>query len=368
MKHQGRHFTEGALRSAGFWIVGAKRLVASLIGRCFTCRRLRGKTAHQQMGNLPADKVNPSAPFSHVGVDVFGPWSVSVRKTRGGSANAKRWAVLFTCMATRAIHIEVIEEMTSDSFINALRRFVALRGPIVALRSDRGTNFVGAAGKLEFDALFKEDGPVLHHLRQSGVTWSFNPPYAHHMGGSWERLIGVARRVLDAILLDAKRKPLTHEVLCTFMAEVSAIVNSRPLVPISHDPDSPLVLTPSMLLTSKCGQEHVQFDSTDIKQTYKDQWKHVQVLANTFWKHWKEEYLQTLQQRRKWTDRQPNICENDIVLIKDSTAHRNDWLIGLVTRSFPSTSDSLVRTAEVRVASSNGPTYYVRPVTELVPL
>jgi hypothetical protein len=368
MKHQGRHFTEGALRSAGFWIVGAKRLVSSMIGRCFTCRRLRGKTGHQQMGNLPADKVNPSAPFSHVGVDVFGPWSVSVRKTRGGSANAKRWAVLFTCMATRAIHIEVIEEMTSDSFINALRRFVALRGPIVALRSDRGTNFVGAAGELEFDALFKEDGPVLHHLRQSGVTWSFNPPYAHHMGGSWERLIGVARRVLDAILLDAKRKPLTHEVLCTFMAEVSAIVNSRPLVPISHDPDSPLVLTPSMLLTSKCGQEHVQFDSTDIKQTYKDQWKHVQVLANTFWKHWKEEYLQTLQQRRKWTDKQPNICENDLVLIKDSTAHRNDWLIGLVTRSFPSTSDSLVRTAEVRIASSNGPTYYVRPVTELVPL
>jgi hypothetical protein len=367
VKHQGRHFTEEALRSAGIWIVGAKRLVASVIQRCFLCKRLCGNLAVQQMASLPADRVLPSAPFSHVGVDVFGPWSVVARKTRGGLANAKRWSAIFTCMATRAIHIEVLEEMSSSSFINALRRFVALRGPVVELRSDRGTNFIGAAGELSANVLFVEDGPVQKHLLKSGITWKFNPPHASHMGGSWERMIGVVRKILDSMLLDMRRKPLTHEVLCTLMAEVCAIVNSRPITPVSHDSDFPLVLTPSTLLTMKCGQQQVPCDSSDLKDIYLQQWKHVQVLSNFFWKHWKTEYLQSLQQRRKWESKKPNLKEGDLVLLKDAGAHRNDWPIGFVNRTFPS-GDGLVRSVEVRVVGDRGPTTFVRPITDLVPL
>lgn len=96
------------------------------------------------MADLPADRVTPSPPFSAVGVDTFGPWPVVARKTRGGLAESKRWAILFTCLASRAIHIEVVEEMRSSAFINALRRFVAIRGPVREFRSDRGTNFIGA--------------------------------------------------------------------------------------------------------------------------------------------------------------------------------------------------------------------------------
>ncbi|XP_070203432.1 uncharacterized protein [Littorina saxatilis] len=277
VKHQGRHFTEGALRSNGFWIVGAKRLVASVIHQCFQCRRLRGKPAHQHMASLPADRVTPSGPFSHVGVDVFGPWSIVARKTRGGLASAKRWAVVFVCMAIRAIHIEVIEDMSSSSFVNALRRFIALRGPVTELRSDRGTNFVGAAGELGINSEFVED--VNKHLTQSRITWKFNPPHASHMGGSWERMIGTVRRILDSMLQDQRRKALTHEILCTLMAEVCAIVNARPITPISHDPDSPFVLTPSMLLNLKCERDQVPLDSVDIKDIYKSQWRHVQHLS-----------------------------------------------------------------------------------------
>ncbi|XP_070206448.1 uncharacterized protein [Littorina saxatilis] len=365
VKHQGRHFTEGALRSNGFWIIGAKRLVQSIIQQCFLCKRLRGKLAHQKMASLPADRVLPSAPFSHVGVDVFGPWSVVARKTRGGLSNAKRWAVIFTCMAIRAIHIEILEEISSSSFINSLRRFVALRGPVTELRSDRGTNFVGAAAHLQVDALFVEDGPVHKHLLKSGITWRFNPPHASHMGGSWERMIGVVRRILDALLLDMRRKPLTHEVLCTLMAEVCAIVNSRPITPISHDPDSPLVLTPLMLLTMKCGQDQIPCDSSDLKEAYKHQWKHVQVLSNTFWK---QEYLQSLQQRRSWKSEEENIEEGDLVLLKDAETHRNYWPVGLVIRTFPSDSDTLVLSAEILVIKNQEPVNYTRPITELVPL
>ena len=116
--HQGRHLTEGAIRSGGFWTVGSKRLVASVIYKCITCRKLRGKLEWQKMADLPKDRLDPSPPFSYVGVDTFGPWSVVFRRTRGGVANQKHWAILFTCLTTRAVHIEVIEELSTSSFIN----------------------------------------------------------------------------------------------------------------------------------------------------------------------------------------------------------------------------------------------------------
>lgn len=200
------------------------------------------------MADLPADRLTPEPPFTTVGLDVFGPWTIMTRHTRGGSAKSKRWAVLFTCMSTRAVHIELLETMSTDSFINALRRFFSIHGPVKLLRSDRGTNFVAACKELGINT----DGTVIRkYLQEKGCSWVFNPPHASHMGGSWERLIGVARRILDAMLRQTGPTQLTHEVLSTFMAEVTAIMNARPLVPISTDPDSPVILTPAMLLTQK---------------------------------------------------------------------------------------------------------------------
>ena len=126
--HQGRHITEGAIRNAGLWITGAKRLVSSVIYKCVSCRRGHGKLLTQKMADLPAIRLKPSPPFTYVGVDCFGPWSVTTRRTRGGSADSKRWAALFTCMCCRAVHIEVLEQMNTPFFVNALRRFYAIRG------------------------------------------------------------------------------------------------------------------------------------------------------------------------------------------------------------------------------------------------
>ena len=137
-KHQARHFTLGLIRSSGFWIVGSKRAVNSTINNYIKCTKLRGRQQMQKMANFPIDRLTPAPPFSYGGLDIFGPWLVSARRTRGGMAISKRWAVLFTCLTTRAIHIEVIESMDASCFINALRRFLALRGPAVQLRSDCG--------------------------------------------------------------------------------------------------------------------------------------------------------------------------------------------------------------------------------------
>ena len=184
------------------------------------------------------------------------PWEIVTRKTWGGAANSKRWAKLFTCLVSRAIHIEIVEEMSSSSSINALRSFLALRGQVKLIRSDRGTDFIGASEEMKIDTIKIENGPIQQFLQTSGNTWKFNVPHASHMGCIWERM------------------------LVTFMCEVCAIINSRPITLISTDPDEPLIISPSIILTRKVDFLPVVSDSLDIKDIQRAQWKHVQVLAD----------------------------------------------------------------------------------------
>ena len=363
--HQGRHITAGALRAAGFWVIGAKGLVSSLLHQCVTCRKLRGKLETQIMAELPACRLRPVPPFTYVGVDTFGHWTVVSRRTRGGCANSKRWAILFTCLTVRAVHIEVVEQMSTSSFINALRRFVSIRGKVLEYRSDRGTNFVGSTDNVRTDAVNIEDPAVRQFLLGEGTKWIFNPPHSSHFGGVWERMIGVARRILDALLLEHSTKELTHEVLVTFMAEVSMIINSRPIVPISSDPENALILSPNVLLTQKENEDVLPLQNIDTREMYKSNWKHVQVLAEKFWKRWKDEFLQNLQTRRKWKTVKENIKEGDVVMLREKDMKRCDWPTGVVEEAIQS-EDGRVRKAKVRLIRRGHPVEYLRPVSEMV--
>ncbi|KAM7402818.1 hypothetical protein PAMP_018029 [Pampus punctatissimus] len=365
VRHQGRHFTEGAIRAAGFWIVGGKRAVSSIIFNCVTCRRLRGKQQEQIMSDLPEDRVCTDPPFTCVGLDVFGPWPVTVRKTRAGQAEAKRWAVIFTCMSTRAIHIEVIESMDTSSFINALRRFFAIRGAAKMLRSDCGTNFVSACRELHIDKKGCHNDKINTYLGNSGCEWHFNPPHASHMAGSWERMIGVSRRILDAMLLQHGKVKLTHEVLVTFMSEVTAIVNARPLTAVSTDPEHPEILTPAMLLTQKAAAPPVIPGHFDDRDLFRAQWRRVQYLANVFWGRWKREFLSELQPRRKWRTPKPNLQVGDVVLLKDGQEHRNNWPLAVIAKTFPS-QDGRVRKIQVQISRNGEQRLYLRPISEVI--
>ena len=285
------------------------------------------------------------------------------RKTRGGYAEHKRWAVIFTCLVIRAIHIEVIHEMSSSSFINALRRLIALRGDVKLIRSDCGTNFVGAAKELRADVVDIEGSQMKDFLAQKRITWRFNPPHASHMGGVWERMIGVSRRILDSLLRDHKH--LTDEVLITLMAEVCQIVNARPIAGIPSDPYTPVPLSPTMLLTLKDTHTVDAFDMEDFssKDLYKKQWRCVQELSNRFWKRWRNEYLTQLQHRRKWQEEQRNLREGDVILLRDKTAHRSEWPLGIVVRAYES-KDSRVRKVDVRVGQDQK--VFSRPTSEVV--
>ena len=221
------------------------------------------------MSDLPTCRVTPSPSFTYVGFNTFGPWSIVTRKTRGGAVNSKRWAIMFSCLSSRALNIEVIEDMSASCFINALRRLIAIRGPVKEFNSDRGTNFVGAVAELGMNQVNIEDDKVKSLLYKQGSTWFFNPPYASHTGGSWERMIGLVRRILDSMLCSVSAKSLTHEVLCTLLAEVMCIINSRPITPVSSDPSSPFVLSPNSLLTQKMNSEIEYLQGLDLKDMYK---------------------------------------------------------------------------------------------------
>ena len=364
--HQGRQITHGAIRQAGFWLIGGHRLVAKELSLCVVCKKLRGPVVEQRMADLPADRTEVAPPFTNVGFDVFGPWSVQTRKMRGGAANSKRWGLVFTCLSSRAIHIEVLESMDASSFICALRRFFALRGPAALLRCDRGTNFIG--GKSELDGALKEmeQQKIERYVKDQGCEWIFNPPHASHFGGAWERQIGTIRRVLDAMFAELGSTQLTHELLVTLMAEVTAIVNARPIAAIPSDVDDPQPLSPAMLLTMKTrplGPPPGDFMSPDLYA--RRRWRRIQYLADQFWLRWRREYLQSLQTRKKWQEPQRDLTVGDVVLVKEEGAYRNDWPMGRVAAAVKS-EDGRVRTVEVAVVKEGKKKTFRRPIKELI--
>lgn len=242
VQHQGRGMTMNELRANGWWILGSSRAVSSYIFKCVKCRKYRRKTENQSMGDLPVDRTEPTPPFTYVGMDCFGPIYV-----KDGRKELKRYGLILTCLCSRAIHIEVVDDLSTDSFLNALRAFMAIRGNVRQLRCDKGTNFVGA--QREFANLMKDMDQ--EKVKVLGCEFLMNPPSASHMGGVWERQIRTIRSVLSAIL-DQSAKRLDSTSLRTLLYEVMAIINSRPLsVEHLNDPTGPEPLTPNHILTMK---------------------------------------------------------------------------------------------------------------------
>ena len=185
VKHQGKGITMNEIRSSGFWFVGCSQVVSSHIFQCVTCRRLRSSTSEQKMADLPEDRTDPPPPpppFTYCGVDCFGPFY-----NREGRKEHKRYGLLFTCMASRAVHIEILEDMTTDAFIKALRCFIALRGAVKQVRSDQGSNFIGAQHELKNALNEVKNARIKAYLAEQGCDFLMNVPHASHMGGVWER-------------------------------------------------------------------------------------------------------------------------------------------------------------------------------------
>ncbi|XP_022523726.2 uncharacterized protein LOC111191896 [Astyanax mexicanus] len=366
--HQGRGITINELRSNGIWVIGCSNAVASHIYKCVSCRRYRRSTQDPKMADLPEERMEMTPPFTYCGIDCFGPFYVKEARKE-----LKKYGLLFTCMCSRAIHIEMLDDLTTDAFINALRTFIAIRGHVRQLRCDQGTNFVGA--KREFLNAMKD----LNHeqLKTHGCEFIMNVPSSSHMGGVWERQIRTIRNVLTGIL-DQSAKRLDSTSLRTFLYEVMAIVNSRPLTTEHlNDPRSLEPLTPNHILMMKSdiiAPPPGQFVSQDLY--LRKRWRQVQFLSNEFWTRWRKEYLLNLQQRLIWQKERRNTKVNDIVILQEDNSPRNQWRLAKVTEVYPST-DERVRKVKLLISDStldgqgkrtSKPVYLDRPVQKIVVL
>ena len=366
--HMGRDLVLSQLRQK-YWIVRANSLTRIVLKNCFKCKKLYGKPGEQLMSDLPATRVcGDVAAFAHTGLDYFGPFIVY-----HGRKSEKRYGVIFTCMNTRAIHIEISHSLTTDSFINSLRRFLCRRGNVKTITSDNGTNLV--CGNKELKDSIKEwnQASIDNNLKQVGIQWKFNPPAASHFGGVFEREIRTIRKILTSLLADQPIK-LNDENLCTLMCEIESILNNRPLTELSNDPVNFDALTPNhlLLLGSQISFPPGLFDKKDIYA--KRKWKQVQYLANTFWQRWRKEYLVLLQQRQKWQDTKENFNINDLVLVSDVNLPRNDWPLARVVKIYPD-KNGLVRSVRVKLSKCKFSSNTVfqtseidRPIVKLVKL
>ena len=360
--HSGRRMTMNAVQQAEYWIVGLRTAVTRHIWNCVDCRKLRGPAGSQKMANLPKDRLEPAAPFTYSAVNCFGPFTI-----KEGRKELKRWGVLFTCMSSRAIHIETANSMDTSSFLNAYRRFVCRRGPIRQLRSDRGTNFIGGKNELSAAMTEMDDSRIAQELLKTNCDWfitNFNVPHASHMGGTWERMIRCARNALASLLLKNGQQ-LDDELLRTLMTEAESIVNSRPLTFIeTSSPDMLTPICPSHLLTLKTKVVQPLPGVFVREDLYcRQRWRRVQYLANQFWTQWRNQFLPTLQQRQKWIKTKTNMAVSDVVLLVDESLPCCQWPLGRVVTVHPS-SDGLVRKVTVKTASSE----YDRPVHKVIPL
>ena len=312
------------------------------------------------MADLPVDRVSPGDPaFTHAGLDFFEPFLV--KKGRG---TEKRYGRLFTCLNTRAVHIEIAHSMDTDSFVNCLLRFIARRGQPKMIRSDNGRNFVSGERELreEYDrwmANQKGVAQLQHELSNRRITWKFNVPYASHMVGVWERQIRTIRRVLSGL---SRTHRLSDEQLVTLMTVSEGLVNNRPLTSVSDDPRDMESLTPNHLLLLKpVAVPPGLFGESDLCSRKK--WRHTQYLADLFWKRWIREYLPLLRERTKWTKPSENVRVGDLVIMIDFLLPRNEWVLARVLEVFPG-PDGYVRSARIRTAKGE----LVRPISKLCKL
>ena len=356
--HTGTEWTLGLVRRE-FWLTKGRASVKSVISPCMTCKRLFSQPQEQFMAPLPPERISPGLPvFSYVGIDCFGPYLV-----RNYRSDIKRNVCLFTCLASRAIHLEVLCSMETSAMINALRRFIARRGAPIKAFSDQGTNLTGAYGELKasWSHIPKEELQS-YATNSAGFEWIFISPKSPWKGGAWERLVGVSKHVAQGIrgVLNQNTR-LNDEVLSTLFCEVENMVNNRPLTKVNDDVNDYSYISPNHLLIGRAGSDIPpgKFSPDDV---YRKAWRHAQNLATRFWKIWVRLYLPELQKRQKWLSKRDNMKEGDLVLLLDESCPRGLWPLAVVSK-VKCGRDDLVRSIELKSRTSKPLT---RPVNKTV--
>lgn len=356
-----------------YWIPQGRSAVRKVLRNCLVCRKHEGGPYKMpMMAPYPKSRVSQSIPFSGTGLDYLGPILVNhCGETR------KRWICLFTCVVTRAVHLELLQDMTTEEFLYGFRRFISTRGTPTQIISDNASQF--KLGGEIVHSVWKgviRNGNVQSYISNLGIHWKFITELAPWMGGFYERLVGLVKRSLRKTL---NRKLLSEVQLHTTVKEIEAVVNSRPLVYVGDDINSRITLTPSqfLCLNPNLGVPEIDCnlsDPTFIPYTSNSEkllklWKKGQKLLDVFWKMWREDYLMSLRERMQTYLKDGKVHSSfspdigDVVIIKDDIP-RGLWKLGRIFTLIPG-KDRKIRTAKIQLASGK---VIGRPLNLLYPL
>ena len=365
LMHSGVKDTLTQLRSR-FWIVKGRQFVRKTLHKCMICRRFIGKSyCCPAPPPLPECRVKEAFAFSSIGVDFAGPLYVKNPE--------KAWICLYTCCATRAVHLDILTDLSTDSFIRSFRRFVARRGFPNRVISDNGKTFKGADKAIQ--AMLRHS-MVKKFLSDLNIKWQFNVERAPWWGGLFERLIRSMKQCLRRVIGRAR---LSLDELSTAVVEVEGILNSRPLTYVSTEElEEPL--TPSHLLVGHrifnmpqpnySGDEDYENDvpATGLTQRF----KYLNTVLTHFWNRWRKEYLSELREGHRYSKKNGGnkikIAVGDVVLVHDQDLPRTLWRLAVVERLIEGT-DGEIRAAEIRVKSGKqASSLFRRSVQHLYPL
>lgn len=340
-----------------YWPLGGKNLVRSLVRNCLTCFRVSPSQERYIMGNLPSDRCTPSRPFLISGVDYAGPFSLKDRLTRNPKI-IKAYIALFVCFSTKAIHLELVSDLTSNCYIAALRRFMSRRGKCVRIYSDNSTTFVGAAKEIKFLIKQNEDS-ITTELSKDNIEFSFIPARAPHFGGLWEAGVKTVKYHLKRVIGNV---PLTFEDFYTVLCQIEACINSRPLYSLSTDPNDYSPLTPAHFLIGEPFNSALPSPSLlDVKENLLSKYQRFQKMVQHFWSRWSKEHVSNLQVRTKWQQHCNEIIKPGLlVLVKEDGIPPLKWCIGRVIHTHPG-SDGVIRAATIKNNSGT----FKRPVVKL---
>ena len=347
-----------AALSSRYWIVAAREVIRKWEKECMECRRRKGKPGEQIMAPLPIARLQTSLrAFSRTAVDFGGPF-ITVQGR--GKSRQKRYLCLFTCLATRAVHLEIAFGLDTCSFLNAFYRMVNRRGLPEEMYSDNGTNFKAADKELKDLIQQLDQEKVKESISNKRIVWHFNPPLAPHFGGVHEAMIKSAKKSINAILGNADN---TDEELMTAFIGAEALINSRPLTYQSANPHDDVPLTPNHFLHGQIGGQFAPSSVDNTQYNPRKRWRRIQELVRHFWHRWLREWIPTLGSRKKWHRERRDVRVGEVVLVISPETSRGNWPMGRILEVYPG-NDGRVRVAKVQVGDGS----LIRSVNKLCPL
>ena len=343
-----------------FHVIGLHKAVRSITRACITCRRINVRPQPQMLGQLPMERVTPDSVFDRVGVDYAGPVYVKYGYTRKPTV-IKSYICLFVSLSVKAVHLELVSDLSTDAFIASLRRFTARRDKPTLIWSDHGSNFVGAARELkelaEFLGQQQVQGLISDFCTCQNIQWKFIPEHSPHFGGLWEAAVKSAKTHLKRVVGEVK---LTFEELATVLAQIEACLNSRPLAPLTTDDDGVEVLTPGHFLIGRPLQSIPDPSFSYRSISLLRRWHLCQALVRHFWQRWYLEYITTLRRFTKWHHPTRNACVGDVVVLREDGLVPTKWPLGRITQVHKG-QDGHVRVVTIKTSTGE----YKRPITKV---